>query len=230
MVLGIIITVFAVVIAVLAACGFYEFRKLKNQAQEITDDIEEAKDTAEKAAEKAQEAANKANAAARRASLEQKGSDLDLSRRSPLEAQESIPVHNANSDVTASHEGQDTDSHEADISYEEAVAKLTHQDYRGAISDFNQVIALNPDYAGGYNGRGFARKMLGQYHTAREDFDAAVRRNPDYVRAYINRGLANASLGDTEAAKADWDSALDLAEQQGLTELVRFIEGLLRDI
>lgn len=229
-VLGIIITVFAVVIAVLAACGFYEFRKLKNQAQEITDDIEEAKDTAEKAAEKAQEAANKANAAARRASLEQKGSDLDLSRRSPLEAQESIPVHNANSDVTASHEGQETDSHEADISYEEAVAKLTHQDYRGAISDFNQVIALNPDYAGGYNGRGFARKMLGQYHTAREDFDAAVRRNPDYVRAYINRGLANASLGDTEAAKADWDSALDLAEQQGLTELVRFIEGLLRDI
>ena len=72
--------------------------------------------------------------------------------------------------------------------------------------------------------------MLGQYHTAREDFDAAVRRNPHYVRAYINRGLANASLGDTEAAKVDWDEALDLAEQQGLTELIHFIKGLLRDL
>ena len=230
MVLGTILTVFAVVIAVLAACGFYEFRKLRHQAEEITDAIKDAKDTAEKAAEKAQKAAERANAAAQRASFEQKGSDLDLSRRSPIEAQESIPVHNASSDVTASHEAQTTGSHEADISYEEAVAKLTHQDYRGAISDFDRVIALNPDYAGGYNGRGFARKMLGQYRAAREDFDAAVRRNPQYVRAYINRGLANASLGDTEAAKADWDRALDLAERQGLPELIRFIEGLLRDI
>ena len=107
---------------------------------------------------------------------------------------------------------------------------MTHHDYRGAIGDFNRVIALNPGYAGGYNGRGFARKMLGQYRAAREDFDAAVRRNPQYVRAYINRGLANASLGDTEAAKADWDRALDLAERQGLTELISFIKGLLRDI
>ena len=253
-VLGIIITVFAVVIAVLAACGFYEFRKLKNQAQEITTDIEaakntaekaakkaqkaaeitdnikDAKDTAEKAAKKAQKAANKANAAARRASLEQKGSDIDLSRRPPLEEPESISVPNANSDVTASHEGHMTGSHEADSFYEAAGTKLKHHDYRGAISDFDRVIDLNPDYAGGYNGRGFAKKMLGQYDTAREDFDAAVRRNPHYVRAYINRGLANASRGDTEAAKADWSRALDLAEQQGLTELIHFIKGLLRDI
>ena len=229
-VLGIIITVFAVVIAVLAACGFYEFRKLRNQAEEITDAIKDAKSKADEAAEKAQAAAERANAAARQSLFEKRGSDLDLSRRSPIEAQESIPVHNASSDVTASHEAQTTGSHEADISYEEAVAKLTHQDYRGAIGDFDRVIALNPDYAGGYNGRGFARKMLGQYYTAREDFDAAVRRNPHYVRAYINRGLANASLGETEAAKADWGKALDLAEQQGLTELTHFIKGLLRDI
>ena len=89
-------------------------------------------------------------------------------------------------------------------------------DYKGAITDYDSAIRLNPDDAKAYNNRGTAKHQLGQHFAAIADYDTAIRLNPDDAKAYNNRGVAKNDLGQHLAAIADFDIAIrlnpDLAE------------------
>ena len=83
-------------------------------------------------------------------------------------------------------------------------------DYKGAITDYDSAIRLNPDYATTYYNRGNAKSKLGQHFAAIADYDTAIRLNPDYAEAHINRGAAKIKLGQHFAAIADYDIAIRL--------------------
>ena len=81
----------------------------------------------------------------------------------------------------------------------------------GAISAYDQVIWLNPDYAEAYYYRGEAKCSLGQYKSASVDFGEAIRINPSDAYAYLRR-------------------ASELAEQAGNQELRTEIEQSLQEL
>jgi tetratricopeptide (TPR) repeat protein len=82
-----------------------------------------------------------------------------------------------------------------------------------AIANYDQAIALDPQYAAVYNNRGIAYTDLGDLEQAIADYDQALALDPQYALAYNNRGIAYADLGDLEQAIADYDQAIALDPQ-----------------
>jgi tetratricopeptide (TPR) repeat protein len=98
----------------------------------------------------------------------------------------------------------------ADDFFLQAEEKLSKADFKGAITDFNQVLRLNPSYGAAYTGRGNARNALRDREGAIEDYSQAIRLNPNDVRAYTQRGLTQARLGNKQGAETDFNKALSL--------------------
>ena len=82
--------------------------------------------------------------------------------------------------------------------------------YHEAISDYTQVIRLQPDAAGAFHNRGVAKAHMKEYFAAIADYDTAIRLDPDYALAYNNRGITKAALKEYFAAIADYDTAIRL--------------------
>ena len=83
-------------------------------------------------------------------------------------------------------------------------------DHDHAIADFDQAVALEPDFAAAYNNRGCVYADKGDLDHAIADYDQAIALEPDYDRAYNNRGGAYANKGDLDHAIVDFDRAIAL--------------------
>ena len=79
-----------------------------------------------------------------------------------------------------------------------------------AITDFDQAIALNPEYANAYSGRGTAYGKKGDFDRAITDFDQAIAINPEYAVGYEYRGFTYYMKGDLDRAITDFERALEL--------------------
>jgi tetratricopeptide (TPR) repeat protein len=93
----------------------------------------------------------------------------------------------------------------------QADAKLNQGDYKGALTDFDQVLRLNPKYEAAYTGRGVAKSNLGNKKGAIDDLDQALLINPNNVRAYGERGRLRFQAGDKRGAEADLKQSLTLS-------------------
>lgn len=102
------------------------------------------------------------------------------------------------------------DARRANILNDRGVAKWRLKDIRGAIADFNEAVALFPDYAIIYNNRGNALMDLGRPDEAVADFTRAIELSPAYGAAYSNRGNARLALGQREGAVEDFRQAVKL--------------------
>ena len=89
----------------------------------------------------------------------------------------------------------------------------THQDYQRAVSDYDQALELNPQYASAYNNRGIVYDDLRDYRKALSDFNQAIEFNPQYADAYYNRGNTYKSLQDAQRAISNYNKALALNPQ-----------------
>lgn len=85
-----------------------------------------------------------------------------------------------------------------------------------AISEYDEAIRLDPQFAVAYNNRGNAYAGLGQYEKAIADLDEAIRLRPKVALAYNNRGNAYNNLRKFKRAIQDLDEAIRLDPQ--LTE------------
>jgi tetratricopeptide (TPR) repeat protein len=63
--------------------------------------------------------------------------------------------------------------------YNRGLNKRYLNDLKGAISDYNEAISLNPEYAKAYNNRGFVYKLLDENKKADSDFTKALKLSKD---------------------------------------------------
>jgi tetratricopeptide (TPR) repeat protein len=93
--------------------------------------------------------------------------------------------------------------------FERAAQRYQAGELSGAITLWEEAIAVNPYFPEAYNGRGSALYYLGRYDEAIADFSAAIRLQPDFHLAYNNRGNVYADLGQLQAALADYTQAIE---------------------
>jgi ATP-binding cassette subfamily C protein len=84
----------------------------------------------------------------------------------------------------------------------------------GAISDYNQVMELDPKCARALCCRGIARLALQENQKALKDFDTAIEISPSFANAYLWRGISNRRLKNKLAASEDLKKAASLFRKQ----------------
>lgn len=108
-----------------------------------------------------------------------------------------------------------------DVSNEKIKKKTAFHLFRGAvhhnrgqlikaIAEYNMAIAINPDYAPGYNNRGFAYVGKGEYEQAIADFNKAIEIDPQFAMAYNNRGYVYSVKAEYDQAISDSNRAIAL--------------------
>lgn len=115
--------------------------------------------------------------------------------------------------ITAYHEALKLSANSTDdvqIYYKIALTRQQMQDYEGAISDYLNALAINPDYAPAYQKMGLSRYQIGDYEGALADYSTAISLNPHDILSYINRAYARSQLGDNQGAIEDYTYAIQL--------------------
>jgi tetratricopeptide (TPR) repeat protein len=83
------------------------------------------------------------------------------------------------------------------------------KDYDHAITDFGEVIRLDPQDASGWNSRCWARAIANRdLQQALADCNESLRLRPDDSNTMDSRGFAYLRLGQLDSAIADYDAAL----------------------
>jgi tetratricopeptide (TPR) repeat protein len=95
------------------------------------------------------------------------------------------------------------------------INKQNQGDNQAAITDYDQAINLNPEYANAYCKREIDHSDLGDKKGAVADYNQAIKFDPSYADAYYSRGKARSDLGDRPGAIADFQKAIELYQQQG---------------
>jgi len=88
--------------------------------------------------------------------------------------------------------------------------KLKSQDYKGAITDYTELISMNPDYPYTYRNRGIAYENLSKYSLALSDLNKFIDKIQNDVFAYSTRGWAKYYLNDFAGALADFNMQIEL--------------------
>ena len=95
--------------------------------------------------------------------------------------------------------------------YARGIAHAENGRYDRAITDYDEAIHLEPDFAAAFNERGIAYWNKGAYDRAIADLDEAIRLRPDYARAFNNRGdVYMHGLGKKSDACNDWKKACEI--------------------
>ena len=216
-VIGVVLTFFGIVVAIVGVWGFRKFQKIETEAKNILGEIKKTRDKSldilqDLNAEAAAENPAKANQAVKNtredpgASLTGKAIANALDLQQHGRNKEAIKKWRAIAHVV---EGSDNDlAARAWFS----VGYLLHQDndFKNSIVAYDTAIHLKPDHADTYNNRGVAQSALNQHEAAISDFDTAIRLDPDLVTAFNNRGIAKNALGGHEDAIIDYNRAIRL--------------------
>ncbi len=88
--------------------------------------------------------------------------------------------------------------------------KIQKRDFKGAVSDFNEVIRIAPSYEA-YQNRAAAYSQLSQYEAAIQDLQRAIQLNPKLPEAHLGLGVINTRMGHFKQALDCYDQVINLA-------------------
>jgi tetratricopeptide (TPR) repeat protein len=95
--------------------------------------------------------------------------------------------------------------------------KRRKRDYQGALQDYNQLIALNPQFGEAYYNRASLKsEELNDFHGALLDYNKCIELNPKGSAAYGSRGRLKATyLNDALGGVDDLDRAIKIHPKYG---------------
>ena len=226
---AIVLTFFAVAVALAGFLGFRRFREIeteaKNSAKAASDHAKDAKSYTEETKSNRDKSENyfrgrttktdvndpdtkQAVKDAREnpeASLTDKAIADAVSLQQQGEVKDAIEKWRA---VAVVAEGSDNDL--AVRAWFSIGYLLQDKDPEGGVSAYNQTLRLKPDFAEAYTNRGSAKAALEQYADAVADYNEALKLKPNFAEAYTNRGSAKAALEQYADAITDYNEALKL--------------------
>lgn len=95
------------------------------------------------------------------------------------------------------------------------------RDHPGAISDFTEVLRLDPGHAVALNNRGVAYVDLGRHADAEADFTQAIALDPKLFSAYCNRGWLRLDQNRYPSAIEDFSRAIELQPRSPIAYVYR---------
>lgn len=90
-----------------------------------------------------------------------------------------------------------------------ALTRYYRQELRGAMSDYDLALDLDPNNVLGHYNRGLLRAQIGDDNRAIEDFNVVIEYEPDNTMAIFNRALLLMQTGDFAGAETDLDRVLE---------------------
>lgn len=91
-----------------------------------------------------------------------------------------------------------------------ALTRYYQENLRGAMSDYDLALEIDPNNFLGHFNRGLLRAQVGDDNRAIEDFDFVIDQEPDNTIAVFNRALLRQQTGDYEGAEDDFSTVLDV--------------------
>lgn len=83
-------------------------------------------------------------------------------------------------------------------------------EYKKAIHQIEQALAIEPDYADIYNYLALSYSMIGNHNTAIQYFKSALSINPEYIDAHINLSIIYTEIGKFKEAEKEYRVAFSL--------------------
>jgi glycosyltransferase involved in cell wall biosynthesis len=103
-------------------------------------------------------------------------------------------------------------------------------DSKSAISAYQQVTDIAPNFAKGFYNLGIALKASGQLQPALDAYAQAIALDPEYADAYQNLGVVFMHSGQIQQAIAAFTSAIKYHEQQNKHASAQAIRDGIRDL
>jgi tetratricopeptide (TPR) repeat protein len=104
--------------------------------------------------------------------------------------------------------------------------RLNVGDAANAKALFEQVVAIDPNFAVGHYNLGMALKQLGNLTAAIAHYQKAIALQPTYAEAYQNLAVAQLKLGQISDSLEAFHQAIALHAQQNPAEAERLRQGL----
>lgn len=92
-------------------------------------------------------------------------------------------------------------------------AAMDRRDFKGALRSVDQVIALAPDFAEGWNLRATLYFLIGRYEASLADIKETLAREPRHFGALSGRGLVYTQLDELDLALRSFEEALTVNPQ-----------------
>jgi len=86
-------------------------------------------------------------------------------------------------------------------------------DHRAALKAFDQIVAIAPDFAEGWNKRATIHYLMGNLDQSLEDIARTLELEPRHFGALSGRGLVYAKLDDLERALDSFEAAIAVNPQ-----------------
>lgn len=90
----------------------------------------------------------------------------------------------------------------------DGITALQQGDYRRALSKFEQMVVIAPDFAEGWNKRATVHYLLGNYAQSLADISKTLDLEPRHFGALSGRGLVYVELEDERRALKAFEAAL----------------------
>lgn len=90
----------------------------------------------------------------------------------------------------------------------QGVSAMGRKDNRLALSKFEQIVAIAPDFAEGWNKRATVHYLTGAYTKSLTDIDRTLALEPRHFGALSGRGLVYAELAEEALALESFEAAL----------------------
>jgi len=90
------------------------------------------------------------------------------------------------------------------------------EDYKNAISDFNEALTFDSENSTLYFNRGYTNALTGNYYNAIEDYTKSIQLDSTNAKTFVNRGDLWADVGESQRAIFDFTAAVSLNEKDEL--------------